>query len=112
MLPDGSIEADDPDREAAARRELAEETGYEGGAVEHLTTVEPANGFADSLFHYFVARDCEQTAGQDLDDNETIRVATTSWTPSTRTSSGTAGARWPCCTTSPSSGRSIRGPTG
>jgi ADP-ribose pyrophosphatase len=76
-LPAGSIEAEDADRKTAARRELAEETGYEAGTVEHLTTVEPANGFADSVFHYFVAHECEPTAEQDLDDNETISVGTT-----------------------------------
>ncbi|NLV09771.1 NUDIX domain-containing protein [Halomicrobium mukohataei] len=76
-LPAGSMESDDAEPADAARRELAEETGYEAGSLEHLTTVEPANGFADAVFHYFVARDCEQTVQQDLDDNESIRVATT-----------------------------------
>lgn len=75
-LPAGSIEADD-DHETAARRELAEETGYEAGSVEHLTTVEPANGISDSVFHYFVARNCQSTTEQDLEDDESIRVKTT-----------------------------------
>ena len=78
-LPAGSIEPTDEDVEAAARRELTEETGYEAGSIEHLTTVEPTNGFSDSVFHYVVARDCEPSAEQDLDDNETIRVATTTF---------------------------------
>jgi len=76
-LPAGSIEADDGDIEAAARRELREETGYEAGSVEHLTTVEPANGFADSVFHYYAAFDCEQRTEQNLDYNESITVDTT-----------------------------------
>ena len=75
-LPAGSMEPDE-NPEQAARRELQEETGYEADGVEHMTTVEPANGFADAVFHYFVARGCEPTAEQDLDHNETIRVRTT-----------------------------------
>ncbi|MFC4550140.1 MULTISPECIES: NUDIX hydrolase [Halorussus] len=76
-LPVGGMEPEDDDPTAAARRELAEETGHEAGEVEFMTSVEPANGIADSLMHFFVARDCEPTAEQDLDHNESIRVDTT-----------------------------------
>ena len=76
-LPAGGLEGDDDDLESAARRELEEETGYVAGEVEHLTTVEPANGIADAVFHYFVAHDCEPAGEQDLDFNESIRVDTT-----------------------------------
>ncbi|MFB6185013.1 MAG: NUDIX hydrolase [Haloarculaceae archaeon] len=76
-LPAGSVEPDDDDLETAVRRELEEETGYRAGTVSHLTTVEPANGFADATFHYYVARDCEPTGRQRLDDDESIRVSTT-----------------------------------
>jgi ADP-ribose pyrophosphatase len=78
-LPAGGLEPSDDDLPAAVRRELTEETGYEAGGVEHLTSVEPANGISDVVFHYFVARDCTPTAEQDLDDNETIRVTTASF---------------------------------
>ncbi len=78
-IPAGSTEpGSDADLEAAARRELREETGYEAETLEPLTTVEPANGFADSVHHHFVARGCRPTARQRLDDDETIRVDTAS----------------------------------
>ncbi|MFB6180209.1 MAG: NUDIX hydrolase [Halorientalis sp.] len=77
-FPAGGVEASDADELATtARRELEEETGYEAETVEHLTTVEPANGISDAVFHYFVAEGCEPTSEQDLDHNESIRVTTT-----------------------------------
>jgi len=72
-LPAGNLEAGETPADAA-HRELAEETGHEAASVSHLTTVEPANGFADAVFHYFVARGCEPTAGQSLDADESIAV--------------------------------------
>ncbi|MFC7046932.1 NUDIX hydrolase [Halobacteriaceae archaeon GCM10025711] len=78
-LPAGSVEDGDGDLATAARRELAEETGYEADTVEHLVTVEPANGISDAVHHYFVARGCRPTAEQDLDYNESIRVDTTTF---------------------------------
>lgn len=78
-FPVGGVEPDDPDLEAAARRELAEETGYEAETVESLVTVEPANGIADSVLHVFVARGCRPTAEQRLDHNESIRPSRASY---------------------------------
>jgi len=77
-LPAGSMESDE-EPETAVHRELLEETGYEADSVEHLTSVEPANGFSDAYFHYFVARDCKKGEGQQLDDDETIEVSTTTF---------------------------------
>lgn len=78
-LPVGTTEPDDADLEAAARRELAEETGHEADVLEPLVTVEPANGLADSVVHFFVARGCRPTAEQRLDEDETIRVEPTAY---------------------------------
>lgn len=77
-LPAGSLEGDERPRQAV-ERELAEETGYEPGRVEHMTSVEPANGFADAVFHYFVASDCTPTATVNLDTDETIEPTTTTF---------------------------------
>ena len=74
-LPAGTVESDE-DFETAARRELTEETGYEADSVECLTTVEPLNGLANSIHHHFVARGCQQTGEQELDENESISVET------------------------------------
>ncbi|TYT63277.1 NUDIX hydrolase [Natrialba swarupiae] len=73
-LPAGGTEPGDDDLEEAARRELAEETGYEADRLESLVTVEPANGIADAVLHVFVAHGCRPTAEQQLDDDESIRV--------------------------------------
>lgn len=75
-FPAGGVEPDDESLEAAAHRELTEETGYEAETLEPLVTVEPANGIADLLLHFFVARGCRPTADQQLDYNESIRVTT------------------------------------
>lgn len=74
-LPAGTSELGE-DLAAAARRELAEETGHEADRVERMATYEPANGAADFVFHYFVAQGCTPTAERDLDADESIRVTT------------------------------------
>jgi ADP-ribose pyrophosphatase len=78
-LPAGSVEQSDDSPRAAVDRELREETGYEADSVRHLYTAEPANGYADSVFHYFLAEGCTPTGRQDLDFNESIRVETTAF---------------------------------
>jgi ADP-ribose pyrophosphatase len=74
-LPAGNLE-DGESPEDAVFRELREETGYATEHAEHLTTVEPANGFSDAVFHYYAAYDCERAGDQHLDADESIEVTT------------------------------------
>jgi len=76
-LPAGGVEDVDDDLREAAHRELTEETGYVADRVEHLTSIEPANGISDAIHHYYVAHDCTPDGDQQLDFNESIRVDTT-----------------------------------
>jgi len=77
-LPAGSMEGDE-EPATAAHRELREETGYDASKMEHLLTTEPSNGIANSVHHHFVAYDCEPSAKQELDHNESIRVDTVAY---------------------------------
>lgn len=58
----------------AARRELAEETGYTGGTWQYLGAVEPNPAFHDHLCHHYLARDVQLSRDQDLSGGEAIRV--------------------------------------
>jgi ADP-ribose pyrophosphatase len=78
-LPAGTVDPDDDGLSAATHRELGEETGYVAEEVEHLVSVEPSNGIADSVHHHFVATGCTADGEQELDADETIRVDTTSF---------------------------------
>lgn len=61
--------------EAAALRELREETGFRARSIERLWSGYSAPGFCDELLHFFVARDVE--AGEtDFDDGEDIELKT------------------------------------
>lgn len=59
---------------AAAKRELAEETGYESNEWEHLLTVPSNATIADNYAHLFTARNCRKVSGQSLDDTEFLKV--------------------------------------
>lgn len=69
----GVVEAGEEPLEAA-RRELSEETGYEGGEWEKLMVVAPNPGMMNNLCHCFVARGVRKVTSQHLDATEDIRV--------------------------------------
>ena len=63
---------------AAALRELREETGYVPTAssrIELIGTTKPNPAFMSNLCYTFLVTDVEQTAGQQFDEFERIRVS-------------------------------------
>lgn len=74
---DGSLE--DPD--AAARRELEEETGFRAGRWEHLGAFWTAPGFATELMHLYLARDLVRAHGDRLgpDTDEHLELEHVPW---------------------------------
>ena len=71
-LPAGKLEAGE-DPQDAALRELAEETGYRAGSIEHLVTYTPTCGYSNEYLYIYVCKDL--TPGEtNLDDTESIDV--------------------------------------
>ena len=60
--------------EQAARRELAEETGFTGGEWTHLMDISANPSTMTNLCHCFLATGVERTATQNLDRTEYLEV--------------------------------------
>lgn len=73
-IPGGCVDDDDPSLEAAVRRELLEETGYEFDQVEYLGEISANPSTNSNLMHMYLATGGHKTSGQHLDENEEIRV--------------------------------------
>lgn len=71
-IPAGKLMAGE-DPEAAARRELTEETGYEAERVAYLGPIAPAPGYCDELLHLYMAMGLH-FVGACPDDDEFINV--------------------------------------
>lgn len=71
-LPAGGIDQADASADAAAQRELQEETGYRG-ALERIGGMFLAPGYSEEYQHVFLARDLVPDA-RTPDDDEDLRV--------------------------------------
>ncbi|MFG3498464.1 NUDIX domain-containing protein [Streptomyces sp. NPDC047928] len=70
-LAAGVVE-DSEDIEAAAAREMEEETGWRPGPLQHLLTVEPSNGLTDARHHLYWSQEATYV-GHPVDDFESSR---------------------------------------
>ncbi len=70
-FPGGVIDAGE-EPEAAARRELEEETGYKAGKLIKLGSVNPNPALFSNHVHFYLAADLQATGKQQLDEDEFI----------------------------------------
>jgi ADP-ribose pyrophosphatase len=72
-LPAGLVEEGEKP-EAAARRELLEETGYSRGEWELLGSLASSPSLKDNWAYLFLARGVEETSAPDPDEHELVEV--------------------------------------
>ena len=72
-LPAGAIEKEE-DPQAAAARELLEETGYRAGKLEFLMKTAPNAANSTAYAYCYLATDTEWAAKQHLDEMEDVAV--------------------------------------
>jgi 8-oxo-dGTP pyrophosphatase MutT (NUDIX family) len=78
-LPAGMMDERDAGPEAAARRELLEETGYAGARFIEVGRVYPNPATHTNMTCSFLALDVEKVAEQNLEETEDIEVQLLPW---------------------------------
>ena len=73
-IPGGMVDRGDADPEAAARRELLEETGYGAGRLEAIGSISPNPAIQTNLCHTFLATELEQRGVPASDGSEEIEI--------------------------------------
>lgn len=76
-IPGGMIDAGE-EPVAAARRELAEETGYEAGEFVLLGKSRPNPAIQTNWMYHYLALDCEKTLETAFDEHESLLTKTAS----------------------------------
>jgi 8-oxo-dGTP pyrophosphatase MutT (NUDIX family) len=76
-FPGGVFEPGE-DPEAAAGRELLEETAYRAGKIRKIGEFSPNPAIMSNRVHFFLAEDLQNTGAQNLDEDEYIEVETVS----------------------------------
>ena len=72
-IPAGKIDKGEMDPEAAAIRELKEETGYEAKEIIHLGDCNPSCAYSEEVIHLYLMSSLSAGA-QSLDEDEAIEV--------------------------------------